>query len=738
MNKTIMEKIKSISPNLMWKGYGVMVLCAVLFFTLTSFGIFGKLPDIQELENPKSNLASEIYSADGVLLGKYFIDNRTNIEFKDLPENLVQALIATEDERFYSHSGIDLIATMRAIFTLGKEGGGSTITQQLAKNMFNKEGARNIVVRILQKAKEYIIAIQLERRYTKEEIVAMYFNTVDFVNNAVGIHSAAYVYFGKKPKDLKIEESAVLVGMLKAPSSYNPHRNPERSQARRNVVLGQMLKNNFITSLQFEELKAKPLVLNFTPINHIEGLAPYFRDVLAQELKKFFKDNPKQDGTIYDLYKDGLKIYTTIDSKMQQYAEESVKEHLSSYQNLFSAQYKGSNIFDKGLGKDRLQLAKKNSDRYRRLKANGVGEKEIEEDFNTKRQMKVFSWKGEIDTVMSPLDSIKYHMMFLQTGFMAMDPENGHIKAWVGGINFQYFKFDHVNINTKRQVGSTYKPILYALAIDNGWSPCISIPAGTITIGNWTVSGSGGYKTIKNCIATSDNGCAAYLVQQLGASAMVDMGERMGVKTKLPAYPAISLGAGDISLFEMMSVYSCFPSGGIRTEPLMLTRIEDKNGNLIKVFVANREEAFSNNTAYKMIDLMKGVIEPGGTGNRLKRNYQMGNLQMAGKTGTTNKNVDAWFMGYTPKLVAGVWVGNDEQFLRFRTTYLGQGAAAALPIWGNFFQKVVKDPKFKHIEEAKFFTPSDTTLINNVCHQDEDNFFEGFAPLEEMSLESQF
>ncbi len=733
-----MKSKLEIDPKVLWKGYGVGVLCVILFFTLTSFGIFGKLPDIQELENPKSNLASEIYSSDGVMIGKYYIDNRTNIEFKDLSENLVHALIATEDERFYSHSGIDIIATLRAIVLLGKDGGGSTITQQLAKNMFNNTSRKGIVKRVIEKAQEYIIAIQLEKRYTKEEIIAMYFNTVDFVNHAVGIHSAAHVYFGKKPKDLTVIESAVLVGMLKAPSAYNPVRNPNDSKRRRNTVMQQMVKNKYLTDLQYQELKDKPTELNFTPISHVEGLAPYFRDVLAQELKKFFKENPKQDGTTYDLYKDGLKIYTTIDSRLQQYAEESVKEHLSSYQKLFSDQYKGSDIFEKGLGKERLALAKRSSDRYRKSKDAGLSDKEIDEAFNNKVKMKVFSWKGEKDTTMTPLDSIKYHMMFLQTGFMAMDPENGHIKAWVGGINFQYFKFDHVNVNTKRQVGSTYKPVLYALAIDNGWSPCITIPAGTITIGNWTVKGAGGYKTIKNCIATSDNGCAAYLVQQLGATAMVDMGERMGVKTKLPAFPAISLGAGDISLSEMMSVYSCFPSGGIRTEPLMVTRVEDKNGNLIKVFVSSRVEAFSNNTAYKMIDLMKGVIEPGGTGNRLKRNYQLGNLQMAGKTGTTNKNVDAWFMGYTPNLVAGVWVGNDEQFLRFRTTYLGQGAAAALPIWGNFFQKVVKDPKFKYIEEAKFFTPSDTTLVTNVCQQDQESFFEGFAPLEEMSLESQF
>lgn len=728
-----------IRPAAIWKFYGIGLLSVVVFFTLTSLGVFGKLPDLKELEDPKSNLASEIYSSDGVVIGKYYIDNRTNVDFKDLPENLVNALISTEDERFYSHAGIDFRATLRAILTLGKEGGGSTITQQLAKNMFNKMGARSKIQRIFQKGKEYIIAIRLERRYTKNEIIAMYLNTVDFVNHAVGIHSAAHVYFNKLPKELTIEESAVLVGMLKAPSAYNPKSNPNNSKARRNVVYQQMIKNNFLSEQAYEELKSKPIELDFTPISHTEGLAPYFRDVLAQELKKWFKENKRPDGSSYDIYRDGLKIYTTIDSKMQLYAEQSVKEHLSQYQKLFNAQYKNDNPYNSKLGKERLKVMIKESDLYKKMTAAGADESEIEQALNTKRKMKVFSWNGVRDTTMTPLDSIKYHKMFLQTGFMAMDPENGHIKAWVGGIDFNFFKFDHCNINTKRQVGSTYKPILYALAVDNGWSPCLSIPAGSITIGNWTIKGDGGNKSMKNCIATSDNGCAGYLVKNLGASAMVEMGERMGVQTKLPHYPAMALGSGDLSLWEMMIVYSCFPSGGIRTEPLMVTRIEDKNGNIIQTFVASRVEAFSNNTAYKMIGLMKGVIEPGGTGNRLKRNYQLGDLEMAGKTGTTNKNVDAWFMGYTPRLVGGVWVGNDEQFLRFRTTYLGQGAAAALPIWGNFFQKVVKDPKYTDIKEAKFFTPADTSLVNNICTDfSENEFIEGFVPLEEMSLESQF
>jgi penicillin-binding protein 1A len=721
----------------LWKLYGYGLAAVVVFFLLTSLGMFGKLPDLKELENPTSNLASEIYSSDSVLIGKFYIDNRTNIEYKDLPQNLVQALIATEDERFYDHSGIDIIATIRAVAKLGKDGGGSTITQQLAKNLFTG-GSRNIIARIFQKAKEYVISIRLERRYTKEEIIALYLNTVDFINNASGIHSASRVYFDKLPKDLTVEESAVLVGMLKGPSQYNPKSNPKDALARRNTVLQQMVKNNVLSEEDYAKISKKPIELDFTPINHNEGLAPYFRDIIAQELKKWAKDNPRPDGESYNIYKDGLKIYTTINAKMQKYAEEAVQEHLSEYQKLFKGQYGNTDPFDSKLGKERLKLALKQSEHYRRLKDADFSDSEAEKIMNERHKMSVFSYKGEKDTVMSPLDSIKYHMMFLQTGFMVMDPENGHVKAWVGGIDFKFFKFDHCNINTKRQVGSTWKPILYALAMDNGWSPCITVPAGNITIGNWVVKGKGGFKSLKKCLATSDNACAGYLVRELGPTAMIEMGERMGVKTKLPHFPAMSLGSGEVSLFEMMTVYSCFPSGGIRTIPLMITRIEDKNRNVIQSFISERVEAFSNNTAYKMIGLMKGVVDPGGTGARLKGGYGLQNLDIAGKTGTTNKNVDAWFMGFTPGLVGGVWVGNDEQFLRFRSTYLGQGSHAAMPIWGKFFQKINNDPQFKEILSLQYFTPTDSTLKNNICDESMNNDNDGFIPLEEISLENEF
>jgi penicillin-binding protein 1A len=499
-----------------------------------------------------------------------------------------------------------------------------------------------------------------------------------------------------------------------------------------------MVKNNVLSEEDYAKISKKPIELDFTPINHNEGLAPYFRDIIAQELKKWAKDNPRPDGESYNIYKDGLKIYTTINAKMQKYAEEAVQEHLSEYQKLFKGQYGNTDPFDSKLGKERLKLALKQSEHYRRLKDADFSDSEAEKIMNERHKMSVFSYKGEKDTVMSPLDSIKYHMMFLQTGFMVMDPENGHVKAWVGGIDFKFFKFDHCNINTKRQVGSTWKPILYALAMDNGWSPCITVPAGNITIGNWVVKGKGGFKSLKKCLATSDNACAGYLVRELGPTAMIEMGERMGVKTKLPHFPAMSLGSGEVSLFEMMTVYSCFPSGGIRTIPLMITRIEDKNRNVIQSFISERVEAFSNNTAYKMIGLMKGVVDPGGTGARLKGGYGLQNLDIAGKTGTTNKNVDAWFMGFTPGLVGGVWVGNDEQFLRFRSTYLGQGSHAAMPIWGKFFQKINNDPQFKEILSLQYFTPTDSTLKNNICDESMNNDNDGFIPLEEISLENEF
>jgi len=713
MNKSVASKI--------WTLYLAGLAAIILFFFLTWLGVFGKLPDTAQLENPNANLASEIYSSDSVLIGKYYIDNRTNISFSDLAPNTVDALISTEDERFYQHSGIDLMATLRAIVSLGKDGGGSTLTQQLAKNLFNRR-AQNIVERIMQKAKEYIIAVQLERRYTKQEIIAQYLNTVDFINQAAGIHSAARVYFNKLPKDLKVEESAVLVGMLKAPYSYNPVQNKDAAFARRNVVLMQMVKNEKISEAEYQKLSKQPIKLDFNPINENEGLAPYFRAVLGEQLKKWCKENTKPNGDHYDIYKDGLKIYTTIDSKLQKYAEEAVKEHLSYYQGLFRGQYGNSDPWASSEGKKRWKVVLKRSDYYSHLKYDmRWNDDQIEKDLDTKRKTKIFTWKGVKDTTITARDSIKHMMMYLQSGFMAMDPETGHVKAWVGGADFRFFKYDHCNINTKRQVGSTFKPILYALAVDNGWNICMNIPSHSQTIyfgGQvWNVKGGGGIKSMKQCVAKSDNGCAAYLVKNIGPTALVEMAHRMGVETDIPAYPAIALGASDLSLTEMMAVYSCFANAGIRTKPLLCSRIEDHNGNTIQVFVPDFSEAFSDKTAYLALQLLRGVADPAnkGTAWRLRGSYGLGDMEIGCKTGTTNKNVDAWFMGVTPKLMAGVWVGNDEQFLRFRSTGLGQGASAAMPIWGKFFHKVINDPKYKDIKDAKFFTPSDTTLVDDPC-----------------------
>lgn len=713
--------MKSNWATKLWIGYLLGILAIALLFVLTGLGIFGKLPDTAQLENPTANLASEIYSADSVMIGKYYIDNRTNVNFKDLATNTVDALISTEDERFYKHAGIDLVATFRAIVSLGKDGGGSTLTQQLAKNLFN-ERASNIIVRIKQKAQEYIIAVQLEKRYTKQEIIAQYLNTVDFINHAAGIHSAARVYFNKLPKDLKVEESAVLVGMLKAPYSYNPIQNPKDALARRNVVMMQMVKNNKLTQEEYNKLSAQPIKLDINPTTPNDGLAPYFRAVLGEELEKWAKENTKPDGKHYNIYKDGLKIYTTIDTRLQKYAEQAVKEHLTTYQGYFRGQYGGSDPWASKEGQKRWKVVLKRSDFYTDRKYNKkLSDKEINEELTKRRKMKIFTWKGNKDTTMTPQDSIKHMMMYLQAGFMAMDPETGYVKAWVGGADFNFFKFDHCNINTKRQVGSTFKPILYALAVDNGWNICMNIPCHSQTIyfgGNvWRIKGSGGYQTMKQCVAKSLNPCAAYLVKNLGPEALVEIAHRMGVSTDIPPYPAIALGASDLSLYEMMTVYSCFPNAGIRTKPIMCTRIEDHSGNIIQTFVTDFAEAFSDKTAYLTLQLLRGVVDPvnKGTAWRLRGSYGLGDMQMGGKTGTTNKNVDAWYMGVTPKLIAGVWVGNDEQFLRFRSTGLGQGASAAMPVWGKFFNKVINDPKYKYIKDAKFFTPSDTTLVDDPC-----------------------
>ena len=716
--KRIFEWLKQ--PKNLWKLFAIGVLSVVLFFVCVRIGVFGKLPSFEELENPNANLASEIYSADSVLIGKYYVDNRSNVAYSDLPPYLVKALIANEDERFYEHSGIDLKGFFAIFyyFIKGDQRGSSTITQQLAKNMFHKR-AKSKVERVLQKAKEYVISVMLERRYTKDEIVAMYFNTFDFVNNAVGIESASRIYFNKKPKELSVEESAMFVGMLQNPSYYNPRRFEQRTRDRRATVLRKLMEQGDITNAQFLALKDKPIQLDFHPESANDGIAPYFRMVVAEQLKKWAKENKKSNGEEYNIYTDGLKIYTTLDTRMQKYAEEASVQHLSRYQVYMDNQFKsGWNPWGTNDGKHILETACRYTDRWYALKERGMSKEEILENFKTdKHRMKVYTYKGMKDTTLTPYDSVKYYKSFLQIGMMAVEPYTGYVKAWVGGANFQYFKYDHCNVNTKRQVGSTFKPIVYALAVDNGWSPCMVITPGKVCIGSWCPrGGSGGPQTLIQALAKSNNQMAAYITKQFGVNPIIDLSRRLMITSDLPPYGPICLGASDISLEEMMAAYSAFPSAGICNKPQYLLRIEDKEGNVIQNFETQMKEVFNDNIAYKMCQLMKGPVSKGGTAAGL-RSYFTYPTDVAGKTGTTNKNTDAWFIGYTPELLCGVWVGCDDPMIRFLYTGVGQGGKAAMPVFGNFMQKVYSDDKLALNKKAKFTAPSDSTLVKDLCEE---------------------
>lgn len=711
--------------------YGIIALVA--FFFLASWGFFGEMPTFDELENPNSNIASEIISSDGKTIGKFAVQNRVPIKFKDLPKDLVNALVSTEDERFYEHSGIDAKGTIRAVTKLGRDGGASTITQQLAKNLFHgSDGSKNIVIRIVQKVKEWIIATKLERQYTKQEIIAMYLNQVDFVNNAIGISSAAKIYFDKKPKELATEESAVLVGMLTNPSRFNPNRFKERATIRRNIVLGQMVRNNHLTEQKYNELKAKPIELTFKPENHNDGIATYFREYLRDYLKKWTKENPKEDGTIYDIHKDGLKIYTTIDSKMQLYAEEAVSEHLKNLQKVFFKEAEGRknapfvNITDEETN-GIIKRAMKNSERWRIMKNDEKTEEEIIKSFDVKTKMKIFTWNGERDTIMTPKDSIIYYKHFLQTGFMAMEPQTGYVKAWVGGIDQKYFQYDHVGQGA-RQVGSTFKPFVYATVIDQlGMSPCDSIidspytmPKGRWGITQaWTPSNSDGkYRgliNLKTALANSVNTVSAKLMNRVGPEAVVNMVHRLGVTSDVPARPAIALGAVEITVEEMVAALSTFANEGQYVKPQIITRIEDKNGVVIFESIPVTKDIVNKDVAYAVIKLMQGVTESG-TGQRLRQgrggvaNYKYAfTNDIAGKTGTSQNNSDGWFMGMVPNLAAGVWVGNEDRSAHFRRTTYGQGATMALPIWGIFMDKCYKD-KSLNVSQEHFPRPAEMSI----------------------------
>jgi len=715
----------------------------ILLFLFASWGFLGALPTFEELENPENNLATEVISSDGKTLGKYATENRTPIKYKDLPQNILQALVATEDERFYEHSGIDFYSTARAVLKPGS-GGASTITQQLAKMLFTGRASRNIFLRIGQKVKEWVVATKLERQYTKNEILTMYLNKYDFLNQAVGIRSAARIYFGKEPKELDLEESAMLVGMLKNSSLYNPLRRAERVKQRRNVVLKQMNRSEFITLKEKDSLQQLDLGLDIHKEGHSDGYATYFRSHLQKVLRKWVKENPKPNGEEYNIFRDGLKIYVTIDSRMQQYAEEAVTEHISNLQKYFFKEQSRNRTapfydLDKSEINTIINRAKRNSDRYKRLKIAGKSEKEIDKIFKIKTKMSVFSWKGDKDTVMSPYDSIKYYKYFLRSGLLSIEPQSGHIKAWVGGINNKHFKYDAV-AQQKRQVGSTFKPFVYATAINQlKMSPCDEYPNTPYTIPKgkygipeeWTPKNSddkyGGMLKLKDGLAGSVNTMSARLVDMVSPENVVRLAKSAGIKSEIKANPSIALGAVDLSLIEMVSAYATFANKGLRVEPMILTRIEDKNGTVLQEFIPKTKEVLSEESAYVVLDLLKGVTQSG-SGVRLrlpweKPAYVTGypykfTNPIAGKTGTTQNQSDGWFMGIVPNLATGVWTGGEDRATHFAGITKGQGATMSLPTWALFMKKCYAD-KTLNISQEDFEKPEILT-INIDCGNEKD------------------
>ena len=682
-----------------------MVFTGIISFTLfvfmVSWGWFGELPPLEELENPKTYLASEIYAEDGVLLGKYYLQNRSNTTFDELSPNLVNALIATEDVRFYDHSGIDFRRFTSAVLFLGKRGGASTVTQQLAKNLFPRKKFDNVFNKATTKLKEWITAIRIEERYTKEEIITMYFNTVEFGGNSFGISSAAKTFFGTTPLKLTEVEAAMLVGMLKAPTKYSPVRNPANALFRRNTVLNQMRKYDYINNEAFDTLKAKPIELKYQEEDHNDGLAPYFREYLRQEILDWCAENG------FNLYKDGLKIYTTINSKMQAMAEESVNTHVKLMQGKFFEHWKGREPW--GQYNELITAGMKRSDRYLIMKAAGATEAQIEKAFNTPVKMKVFSYtRGEVDTTMTPLDSIKYYKYFMQAGLMSMDPTTGFIKAWVGGINHKYFKYDHVNVAAKRQVGSTFKPLVYTLAIDNGWSPCYKAPNQRVVFedyenyspNNADTKYNDPEMTLFRGLQFSVNNIVMQVMKQLGPTApksVIELARKMGIQSDLPPYPSIALGVADISVYEMVGAFSTYANKGVWTEPIYLTRIEDKNGNVVREVVPRKVEAMSEQTAYIMEKMLERVTTHG-TAAKVKYLYQVPGA-VGGKTGTTQNYSDGWFIGITPTLATGIWTGFEDRAIHFRSMSLGSGSAMAMPIFGTYMKKALSDSSLVKVQQ---------------------------------------
>lgn len=718
----------------------IMVL-GVLFFAGVTWGWFGKMPTFEELENPNSYLASEVISSDGVILGTYFIENRSNVSYRDISPDMINALLAIEDIRFEEHSGIDEKALLRVfvgVATGNNKGGGSTITQQLAKNLFPR-GDLNKLQLVIRKFQEWVTAVKLERYYSKEEIAAMYLNTVFFGNNSYGIKSAAATYFDKTPDSLNLQESALMAGVVNAPSRYSPFSRPQAAMERRNLVLAQMLKYKFINQKEYDSVSQLPLgVSKFGPSDHNSGSATYFREYLRGEMKKWCANHLKPDGEPYDLYKDGLKIYTTIDSRMQRYAEEAVTEHLAKdLQPAFFKHWKGRPnapfAFEEGNPEAEVKAlmlqAAKRSERYRLAKKSGMSQDSIMMLFEKPTEMVLFSWNGPIDTIMSPYDSILYYKYFLQAGLMSVESTTGYVKAYVGGIDQRFFQYDHVT-QGKRQVGSTFKPFLYTLAMQEGeYSPCYKVPNISYSVElddgtYWTPKNSsderiGEEVTLKWALANSNNWISAYLIRRFSPESVIKMARSMGVTSDLPAVPAIALGTPDISLYEMVGAMNTFADRGVYVKPIFITKIEDKNGNVLERFVAEKTEAIDEITAYKMIELMKGVVQTG-TGVRLRYKYKFDN-PVAGKTGTTQNQSDGWFMGITPDLTTGVWVGAEDRSVHFRSISLGQGANMALPIWAIFMRKVYNDPSIK-ISQGDFQKPLKDVGFEFDCESSENEY----------------
>ncbi len=702
------------SVKILWQLFFGGFALVLLIFVCASYGLFGKMPSVKELENPEADLASEIISADGLMMGKYYSENRSEIKYQEISPNVINALIATEDQNFYDHSGIDARAVARAVLKLGTDGGGSPITQQLAKMMLG-QGRGNVLKRGLEKVKEWIVAVKLERNFTKEEIITLYLNRAPW-GNVYGIRNASRTYFQKEPADLKTEEAAVLIGMLKG-FIYEPIRHPKASVDRRNTVIERMVdcKQHYLTEAEAVKLKAKPLITNFKPIDEVLGIAPYYRRFLLDELKDWCNKNTNpRTGAPYNLYRDGLKIYTTIDSRMQRYAEEAVEKHMPVVQKKLDSYFKGRKNLWKG--RDNIvEAAMKYSERWKAMKADGAEESDIKKSFTVPVRMKIFSWGGndkhEKDTVMTPIDSIKYHKQLLQTSFVAMDPKTGEVKAWVGAINYKWFKYDHVT--AQRQVGSTFKPILYTLAVtDAGYTPETQISGAPLTLGGKTIS-SGGGGTMANCLAFSRNVAAWHLMATVGVSRTIEFSKQIGIKANLPPYPSIALGTADIPMMQMLQAYTMFPNKGYNTEPIYVNRIEDKNGNLLYEFpLAQSKQVIGEADAYTMVKIMEGVVEIG-TAKGLNA-YDIP-VKKAGKTGTTDNNTDGWFIGYTPELLAGTWVGCGDPFIPIYSSNAG-GSEMAAPKWGIFMSKVYADKKIVFARQKDFDEPAE--LANNPIYAD--------------------